>query len=148
MTLESAMRTASWILLAAMAALTLLGSLASTWVAYSGARDEFGVGGPTLDTVAAWNPEIAKALRARRGTAAAYAAGFAVLLLAIATGPYRRGDRWAFAAVLAGFVVYALVVLGRVPALGTRLGVGATLAQAGVVALSLVLWAVSARRPA
>src|SRR3990172_9631226 len=61
---EEPMKTASWVLVTAVAALTLLASLVSFGVAYGGARDEFGVGGPTLSDVASWNPGVATAGRA------------------------------------------------------------------------------------
>ncbi len=77
------MKTASWILLALVGALTLLGSLGS-------------IGPASLAELSAGRPDVATAVRARRATAAAYGAGFATLLLLIARGPYRRGDVWAW----------------------------------------------------
>lgn len=137
------MKTVSWILLTVAAALTLLGSLASLGVAYFAA--------PTADQVVpgtsvqalgagAGHPEITTSLRARRGTAAAYAIGYAVLLLVIVLVPYRRGEVWAWWAVLAGaltvFITYAL----RLPTLGTRQGLVVPAAvQLGVMALGLLL---------
>ena len=104
------MKTASWVLLAVMGALMLIVSLLSLNIAYSGSRDEFGQGGPTVDDVRAWNPEVATAIRARRGTAASFAAAYAVLVLAIVLGPYRRGDTWAWWTLLAGAVTLALLL--------------------------------------
>jgi hypothetical protein len=134
------MRTASWIILALMAGLILVGSLFSASVAYRpDAPDEFGVGGPKLAEVAARNPQLATAIRARRGTASAYSAAFAVLLLGVVAIPYRRGDAWAWWAVLASFIVLAAVILARVPTLGTRLGAptGGVILATSVVALLL-----------
>jgi hypothetical protein len=79
------------------------------------------------------------AVRARRGTAAAYAAGFATLFLAITFGPYRRGDVWAWWALLAGTLVVSVLILLRVPFLFIRLGAGAALIQLVVVGLGLAL---------
>jgi peptidoglycan/LPS O-acetylase OafA/YrhL len=137
------MKTVSWILLTVAAALTLLGSVGSLGVAYFAA--------PTADQVVpgtsvqalgagAGHPEITTSLRARRGTAAAYAIGYAVLLLVIVLVPYRRGEVWAWWAVLAGaltvFITYAL----RLPTLGTRQGLVVPAAvQLGVMALGLLL---------
>ena len=92
-------------------------------------------------------PEVAIAMRARRATAAAYAAGFATLFLAITLGPYRRGDVWAWWALLAGTLVVSALILLRVPFLGIRLGgAGAgtafsTLIQIVAVGLGLVFGA-------
>jgi len=80
-------------------------------------------------------------VRARRATAAAYAAGFATLFLAIVLGPYRRGDRWAWWALAAGTLVVAVSTLLRIPLLGTSLGAGTAGIQLGVVALGLALGA-------
>lgn len=86
------MKTASWIILVVVGALTLLGGLVSLGRAYVSARDQ--IGPATLEELSGGRPEVTTAVRARRATAAAYAAGFATLFLAITLGPYRRGDRW------------------------------------------------------
>jgi hypothetical protein len=82
---------------------------------------------------------VATAVRARRATAAAYAAGFATLFLAITLGPYRRGDVWAWWELAAGTVVVAVLILLRVPFLGVRLGAPAALLQLAAVGLGLAL---------
>lgn len=144
------MRKASWILLTIVGTLTLLFSLLSASVAYyqpqrdviegktfapSTEKDEAGNTREALDL-----PEpLETALRARRGTAASYAAAFATLFLAIVLHPYRRGEVWAWWALLAGLLVLNAVTIVRVPAMGTSLGVpaAATLLAIGVVALLL-----------
>jgi hypothetical protein len=131
------MRTASWVILAIVGALTMLGSMASCYVAYR-ARDEQ-IGSESLSQIAGGNPERVTALRARRGTAAAYAAGFATLFLAITLRPYRRGDAWAWWALLAGTVVLAAMILLRVPFLDTRSGAATGLITLVVVGLALAL---------
>src|SRR5215510_6810942 len=97
------MKTASWILLAVVGLLTLLGSVVSLAIAYGTERDQ--IGPASLTELAAGRPDIATAVRARRATAAAYGAGFATLFLAIVLGPYRRGEVWAWWALLAGTLV-------------------------------------------
>lgn len=134
------MRKASVVLLALLSGLVLALSLVSASVAYrADAPDEFGVGGPKLSDVAAWNPDVATAIRARRGTASAYSAGFATLLLALVLVPYRRGEVWAWWAILAGLLVFGGVALARVPALGTRLGAPAALIVLAVGVVGLLL---------
>ena len=121
----------------------LLGSLVSLDVAYGSDRDQ--IGPASLSEVSAGRPEVATALRARRATAAAYAAGFATLFLAIVLGPYRRGDVWAWWAVAAGTVVVAALILLRIPLLGLQLGstaggtATAAIIQLVVVGLGLAL---------
>ncbi len=133
------MKTASWIILVVAGALTLLGSLASVGRAYISAQDQ--IGPASLEELSVGRPEVATAVRARRATAAAYAAGFATLFLAIILGPYRRGDVWAWWALLAGTLVVSVLILLRVPFLDTRLGAAAALIQLVVVGLGLVLGA-------
>jgi hypothetical protein len=133
------MKTASWILLALAAALTILGGLASLSVAFRSPQDQ--IGSVTLADLVAGRPEVEVALRARRATAAAYATGFGTLLLAIVLGPYRRGDSWAWWAIFLGTLVVVALTLLRVPFLGTRLGVPTALIQLVVVGLGLGLGA-------
>ena len=133
------MRTASWVLLAVAGALILLGSFASLYTAYgSGAPDAIGPGA-TIEDVAAWRPEVATAIRARRGTAAAFAAAYAVLFLSVVLGPYRRGDAWSWWALLAAALTLGILIAARVPALGTRAGAGTGLVQLAVVIVALLL---------
>ena len=148
-TKEVKMKTASWIILAVVGALTLLGSLFSLGMAYVSLQDQ--IGSASLTELSVGRPEVAIAVRARRATAAAYGAGFATLFLAIALGPFRRGDVWAWWALLAGALVVSVLILLRVPFLGVNLGTpsagtGAgtaltTLVQLGVVGLGLALGA-------
>ncbi len=135
------MKTASWIILLLVGALTLLGSAASTMEAYRSTQEQFG--SATMTQLTAGKPDVERALRGRRATAAAYAAGFATLFLAIVLGPYRRDDRWAWWAILVGTLVLAGLILLRVPLLGTGPGGtgGAALIQLGVVAVGLALGA-------
>jgi hypothetical protein len=139
------MKKASWVLIAVAGALTLLASLASISNAYF--RPDEQMGPVTLREVAQGREEVAVTLKARRGTAAAYAAGFAVLLLAITLGPYRRGDVWAWWAILAGILTQSLLVLMRLPFLGTRAGTGTAAAGLAVVGLGLALDARRLRLP-
>lgn len=133
------MKTMSWIILVLVGALTLLVSLGSVGRAYSSAGDQ--IGPASLAELSGGRPEVVAAVRARRATAAAYAAGFATLFLAITLGPYRRGDVWAWWALLAGTLVVSLVILLRIPFLGVRLGAPAAFIQLVVVGLGLALGA-------
>ena len=136
------MRTVSWVLLAVVGVATLFFSLESALVAYRPASPRVGqerIGPATLAEVAATHEGVETALRARRGTAAAYAAGFGTLFLFVVLGPYRRGDVWSWWALLASTLVLAAVVLLRVPALGTRSGAGTALVQLGLVIVALLL---------
>ena len=114
------MKTASWVILVVVGALMLLASLVSLGVAYGSTSDQ--IGSVSLSDLSAGRPEVVTAVRARRATAAAYAAGFATLFLAIILGPYRRGDVWAWWALAAGTLVVSVLILLRVAFLGTQQG--------------------------
>jgi hypothetical protein len=139
------MKTASWVLLALVGALTLLGGLASASFAYRSENDQ--LGGAKLTELASGRPELATAIRGRRATAAAYAAAYAALLLAVVLGPYRRGDVWAWWAILASTLVLAAISLARAAFLATGLGAGAAGIELAVVAVALLLDAGRLRSP-
>jgi hypothetical protein len=135
------MKKASWIILTVVGALTLLGSLSSVGIAYI-AFVEDKIGPSTLTELSASSPDLATAVKARRATAGAYGAGFATLFLAIVLGPYRRGDAWAWRAILAGTLVVSVLILLRVPFLGINLGAPSAVTGAGTAISSLVQLAV------
>jgi hypothetical protein len=133
------MRTASWILLCIVGALILLGSLASAYVAYGG---DYLIGGAPVAEVAAGRETILTALRGIRGTSAAYAAGFAVFLLATVLGPYRRGETGAWWAIFFSVLAVVLIAAARVALLGIPFGQGGSgppLILGAVVLLGLLL---------
>jgi hypothetical protein len=117
-------------------ALMLLGSLVSLGIAYGTARDQ--IGPASLTELSAGRPDVATAVRARRATAAAYAAGFATLFLAITLWPYRRGDVWAWWALASGMLVVSVLILLRIPFLGVRLGATAAVTGAGTAMTTIV----------
>jgi hypothetical protein len=113
------MKTASWVLLAVVGVLTLGYSLLSAERAYGTYNDR--IGGVSVKELSAGRPEVDTAIRARRATAAACSAGFATLFLLISVIPYRRGEVWAWWALLVGILVFSVLILLRVPLLGTGL---------------------------
>jgi hypothetical protein len=130
------MKKTSWIILTIVGALLLLGSMASARLAYSTA--DYGVGPAQVSELTAGRPDAAAALRAQRGTAAAYAAAYGVLFLTIVLGPYRRGEVWAWWALLAAGLTLLAIVALRIPFLGTQLGVPPTGAQIGLLVVGLL----------
>jgi hypothetical protein len=132
------MKKASWIVLAVLGVAVTLLSLVSAGRAYR-TGDDYGIGRSRVSKVAAGDADVASALRGIRGTSAAYAAAFGVLFLAVVLGPYRRGEVWAWYALLAaGLTEFVLVAL-RMPLLGTELGLAAAVTQNGILLLGLLL---------
>lgn len=119
------MRTFSWIVLTLVAALLLLGGFASAYVAYfADASSDLIVGETSLQQVAAGDAALETALRGRRATAAAFSLGFGVLMLFVVLVPYRRGEKWAWWALLASATVLGGVILLRAMVLVNPLGAG------------------------
>lgn len=133
------MKTASWVLLALVGVATLVLSLVSVARAYNRTYNDR-IGGVSASELSAGRPEVETALKARRATAAAYSAGFATLFLLIILVPYRRGDVWAWWALLAGMLVVSVLILFRVPLLGTGLSgaTGGGTAQGALIQLVIV----------
>jgi len=135
----SKLRVVSWVLLSLIGVLTLLGALASINVAYFSEDDQ--IGPVSLSELAGDRPDVATAIKARRGTAAAFATGYALLFLVIVLVPYRKGEVWAWWAILVGTLATTGIILLRVSMLDTRLGLAAANLPlaVGVVALLLDL---------
>lgn len=130
------LRTASWVLLALLGAFVLLVSFVSTYRAYGG---NYAIGGTAVGAVASGRQEVLLALRGIRGTSAAYAAAYAALFLSVVLGPYRRGETWAWWALLGSLLLQCVLVVLRVPLVGAHLGVSPALNQCGIGAVALLI---------
>jgi hypothetical protein len=130
------MRTISWILLTILSVLIVLGSLSSLSIAYFGAASSDIISGSTSLQDLQVSPQVAKALRGRRGTAAAFALGFGTMLLFVILGPYRKRAGWAWWAVLVSILAISVVILIRIVAL--------SIVQGGFTALVILLVAIPA----
>jgi hypothetical protein len=131
------LRKTSWILLAIVAVLVLVGSTVSATLAYG--TNPFPIGPASIDEVASGRAEVETALRGIRGTAAAFAATYGALLLCVVLGPYRRGETWCWWAILVAAVVLFAFAAARQPFLGTTLGIATPAIHLGLVVLALVL---------
>jgi hypothetical protein len=132
------MKKASVVVLGLLGAVMLLVSFLSANLAYRGDYP-IGAGLTPVAQVAGERPEVLSGLRGIRGTSAAYAGAYALLFLAIVFGPYRRGEVWAWWALLASLVLLAGIIWLRVPALGSSFGAGASALQLGLGVLGLLL---------
>ena len=132
----------SWVILLIVSAMIVLVSAQSLLVAYSGQPDVI-TRDYTLTQVAEQGGDQAvKAIRGRRATAATWALGFGLLAIAVTFIPYRRGEQWAWWAVLVAVGVSQVLSLVRAIALATTVGTGAS----GIL-LALVLLALMAGVP-
>jgi hypothetical protein len=132
------MKKASWILLAVLGVAITLLSLVSAVHAYR-SSDDYGIGSMRVSKVAGGDAGVANALRGIRATSAAYGAAYGVLFLAIVLGPYRRGEVWAWNALLVAGLTQCVLVLLRIPILGTQLGASAAVTSVVILIVGLLL---------
>jgi len=132
----SKLRTVSWVLLALVGVLVLLGSLSSAGLAY---RGDFPIAGVSIADVASGREAVLLGLRGARGTAAAWAAAWAALFLAVVFGPYRRGDLATWWGLLASVLVLGAVAGARVVFTGAQAGTGTPLVLLVVVLVALLI---------
>lgn len=125
------MKKASWIVLSLVGVLFVLFSALSAINAY---WRNWEIGPTSLVKLEAIAPGTEVPLRGARATAAGFGVAYGVLLLGAILGPYRRGETWARRAILGSMLSLAVIILLRVPLLGTTLGV-----ISAVVPLALVL---------
>ncbi|HEX8186582.1 MAG TPA: hypothetical protein VF747_17575 [Blastocatellia bacterium] len=116
---------ASWIiLLVVLGAITII-SLQSLRIAYTGATDTL-TAGFTSEQIREHGGEAAlKAFKGRRATAATWALGCGLLGIAVVMVPYRRGERWAWWALLISLGLSQMLSLARAAMLGTTVGLAA-----------------------
>src|SRR5215510_5365771 len=104
------MKMASWILLTVLGVVITALSVVSAYHAYT-TTDDYGIGGQRVSKVAGGDAGVESALRGIRGTSVVYATAFGVLFLAVVLGLYRRGDVWAWKALLVSGLIQAVIVL-------------------------------------
>ena len=115
--------TIAWLMLLLMGVLLALGGLESLLIAYYGGGEL--IPGMNSQELAAKNPDLPAALRGRRATAATLSITCGILVAWIASVPYRRGEKWAWWALLFSIGSGAALSIFRVQAINTRAGAGA-----------------------
>jgi hypothetical protein len=115
---------AGWVVLLLVSAGIALASLGSLSVAYRSAADNLVPGYSTVQIGEQGGEEAAKAFRGRRVTAATWALGYGLLAFVVTLVPYRKGERWAWWALLASMVTSQLLSMMRVVMVGTVVGAG------------------------
>ena len=133
---------ASWVILLVVSAAIVLLSAQSLRIAYTGKADSLTREYTLTQIGEQGGDEAVKAFRGRRATAASWALAFGLLSMAVTLGPYRRGERWAWWALLISVGLSQILSLIRAIALVTTVGAGAP----GIL-LALVLLALLAGVP-
>ncbi|HUK89469.1 MAG TPA: hypothetical protein VLZ81_03645 [Blastocatellia bacterium] len=120
-----------------VALFTALGSLASTATAFNHRAETIGT--VSTDQIRdLGGDDSVNNYKARRLTAATWALGFAILFGWVVIGPYRRGDRWAWWALLVSLGLPQLISLARVPLLSTQSGAGTSTALLAFLLIGLL----------
>jgi hypothetical protein len=128
----------SWVILLIVSGAIVLISAGSVWRGYSGRADgltpEYGLS----QIEEQGGVQAAKAFRGRRVTAATWAIGYTLLAIAVIWIPYRRGERWAWWALLVSMGLSQLLSLARALALATTAGVATPALLLAFVLLGLL----------
>lgn len=127
--------TFGWLLLMAVGLLITLGGLEAMFVAYFSSDDS--ISGVSLQALAQLNPDLPKAIRGRRATAAFYAVSCGILLAWVAATAFKRRQKWSWYALLCSIGVGTVLSILRIPLLDYR--PGAETAGSILVALLLAL---------
>jgi hypothetical protein len=114
---------ASWVILLVVSGAIVLFSAESLWIAYTGRPDSLTREYTLTQIGEQGGDQAVKAFRGRRATAATWALGYALLAIAVTFVPYRRGEKWAWWALLGSLGVSQLLSLLRAIALATTGGV-------------------------
>lgn len=122
-----------WLLLTAVGLLITLGGLEAMFIAYS--RSDDSISGVSMQTLSQLNPDLPKAIRGRRATAAFYATSCGILMAWVAATAFRKRQKWAWYALLCSIGAGAILSILRVPLLDYRPGAEA----AGSILVALLL---------
>lgn len=133
--------TTSWVVLLLLATAVTAISLLSASRALRRAPDAL-TPSFTVEQLETTNHDAAEAIHGRRLTAAAFAVGCGLFLAFLVLGPYRRGERWAWWAMLVPIGAVSLLLMARTPVMGMRQGAGA-----GVILLVVLLVGLLAGAP-
>jgi hypothetical protein len=128
---------ASWLLLVVLAVLVAFFSVTSTMGAFRRGTDMLTPSYSVADLAGA-NEEAAMAIRGRRVTAATWALAYALLLVLVVLVPYRRGEQWAWWAILVSIGLAQMLSVARVAALGINQGAGTSGILLAVILLALL----------
>jgi hypothetical protein len=115
---------ASWVILLVVSGAIILFSAESLWIAYSGKPDSLTREYTLAQIGEQGGDQAVKAFRGRRATAATWALGYGLLAMAVTWVPYRRGEKWAWWALLGSLGVSQFLSLVRAVMLATTAGVG------------------------
>src|SRR4029079_8974643 len=116
---------ASWVILIVVSSAIALLSLQSLRIAYTSNTDSLTRDYTLAQIQEQGGDEAVKAFKGRRATAATWALAYSLLAIAVIWIPYRRGEKWAWWALLVALGVSQLLSIVRAIMLVTTAGFGA-----------------------
>ena len=132
---------ASWVILLVLSVAIGFFSLGSLRTAYFTEQDSL-TPGLTMEQLKGIGGDEAvnalKALKGRRATAATWALAYAVLAVFVTLFPYRRGEKWAWWALLLGLGLSQILSAARVLTIGTSQGASAAVTLLAALLLGLL----------
>lgn len=130
--------TVSWIVLLLISVAVSLLSIGAAVTGLTGGRDVIVPPNLTLEQLDTAGPGVVDAIRGRRVTAATWALAYGLLHAFVVLVPYRRGERWAWWALLVSLGVGMAVSAARAVTIPGALGTAAPLILLGLLALGLL----------
>lgn len=115
---------ASWVILLVVSVGIALVSVQSLFVAYGKQDENLTVEYSTAQIREQGGDEAFKAFKGRRVTAATWALGYALLAIAVTLVPYRRGEQWAWWALLVAMGLSQILSIARAITIPTTSGAG------------------------
>lgn len=115
---------ASWVILLVLSTFIALGSVGSLIQAYSKSDENLTQEYSTAQIKEQGGEEAFKAFKGRRVTAATWALGYALLAIAVTLVPYRRGEQWAWWALLVAIGLSQILSIARAVTIPTTSGSG------------------------
>ena len=125
----------SWVILLVVSVLIALASAGSLIQGYSKTDENLTRDYSTIQMKEQGGEEAFKAFKARRVTAATWALAYALLAIAVTLVPYRRGEQWAWWALLAAIGISQILSMARAVTVMTTSGAG----TAGVLLAFMLL---------
>ena len=126
-----------WLLFLLIGVLITLGGLASMAEAYRAPEDR--IAGVSLADLAKLSPDLPNAIRGRRATAASFAISCGLLVCWVALTAYRRGEKWAWYALLSSLGIGTILSILRIPLLGMTSGAGSAAYLLGATLIALLI---------
>ena len=115
---------ASWVILLVVSVGIALVSMQSVFVAYGKSDENLTQEYSTAQIREEGGEDAFKAFKGRRVTAATWALGYALLAIAVTLVPYRRGEQWAWWALLVAMGLSQILSIARAVAIPTTSGAG------------------------